>query len=81
MHERLLSFFKGLKTIMRNDGIIREVWASWKNRGRGEGKTSSMGADGEIWLVCGSASGISATKSEESVFTRSECGWCGGTVR
>jgi len=81
MHERFLSFFKSLKTVMRNDGIIRKVWASRKNRGRGKGKTSGVGTDGEIGLVCRSASGFSATKSEESVFTRGECGWCGGTAR
>lgn len=66
---------------MRNDGIIREIWASRKNRGRGEGKTSGVGANGKIGLVCRSASGIRATKSEESIFTWGECRWCGGTAR
>jgi len=66
---------------MWDDGVIREVWARRKNRGRGEGKTSGVGTDGEIGLVCRSTSGVSTTESEESVFTWGKCGWCRRTAQ
>lgn len=51
MSERLLSFLDRGKTVVGNDGVIRQIGASRKDAGGAERKTAGMHAHGTVLTV------------------------------